>query len=128
MLKTYPKYLDKLGVKFRLPVVDFARDEIMSLLGDEANPLYAAGFDRVGCFPCLAGGEGLQVKAFEFDEEGRKHFRIAQQISESVGHPVFTTKKFSDYSGPGCSFCSIYSSSSDGGIMKKSSCMYALIM
>jgi len=107
VMKNFPKYLDKLGVKFRLPVIDFARDEIMSLLGDEANPLYSYGFDRVGCFPCLAGGEGLQVKAFEFDDEGRKHFRIAQQISESVGYPVFTTKKFTDYSGPGCSFCSI---------------------
>lgn len=101
----YPKYLEKLGVMFRLPVLDWATSEIFELLAGRENPLYRAGFDRVGCFPCLAGGEEWQVKAFNFDDTGRKHFRIAQQISEIAGRPVLTTKKYGQ-SGPGCAICS----------------------
>lgn len=106
ILKKYPKKLGKLGVRFRLPVLDWATDEIFSFLNGEENPLYSHGFKRVGCFPCLAGGEGHQMKAFHFDETGKKHFAIAEEISKLAGRPVLQTKKYMDQ-GPGCAICSI---------------------
>lgn len=56
ILGNYPQYLGKLGVRFRLPILELEEDEVYEALGDRKNPLYDLGFDRVGCFPCLAGG------------------------------------------------------------------------
>ena len=103
MPRKYPKYLDKLGVSMKLPVLEYSTSEIFDLLAGSQNPLYFFGWSRVGCFPCLAGGEGDQVAAFNFDETGRKHYRIAEQISEVAGRPILTTKKY----GGGCAICSI---------------------
>ena len=60
----YPKYLGELGVKFRLPILDWSEREVYDFLGDEINPLYKNGFGRVGCFPCLAGGAEPQNQGF----------------------------------------------------------------
>jgi 3'-phosphoadenosine 5'-phosphosulfate sulfotransferase (PAPS reductase)/FAD synthetase len=116
VLDKFPKMLGKAGVSFRLPVIDWSKSEIFELLAGNENPLYAAGFDRVGCFPCLAGGEGWQMKAFHFDEVGRKHYRIAERISAVAGRPVLVTKKYMGQ-GPGgdlfedsfsgCAICAI---------------------
>lgn len=103
VMAKYPKKLGTLGVQFRLPIINWATDEVFTLLHGKENPLYAAGFSRVGCFPCLAGGEKHQVKAFNFDDTGRKHYKIAEQISQIAERPVLITKK---YSG-GCAICSI---------------------
>lgn len=102
----FPKYLFERGVIAKLPVLDWSKSEIFEFLEGEENPLYGFGFDRVGCFPCLAGGEFWQVKAFNFDDTGRKHFKIAQEISVIAGRPVLVTKKFGDQ-GPGCAICSM---------------------
>lgn len=104
MASEYPQYLEKMGVMFRLPIIDWSRTEVFEYLAGTGNPLYGKGFDRVGCFPCLAGGEGWQTKAFNFDETGRKHYEIAQQISAIAGRPVLRTNKYRD-SGPGCAIC-----------------------
>lgn len=103
MPRKYPKYLDKLGVSMKLPVLEYSTSEIFDLLAGSQNPLYFFGRSRVGCFPCLAGGEEDQVAAFNFDETGRKHYKIAEQISEVAGRPILTTKKY----GGGCAICSI---------------------
>lgn len=112
----YPKYLEQRGVYFRLPVLDWSTSEIFELLNGAENPLYKAGFDRVGCFPCLAGGEEWQMKAFYHDEIGRKHFKIAEQIAEVADRPVLVTKKYFNQGGgsalfdnsfSGCSLCAI---------------------
>jgi hypothetical protein len=102
----YPKYLNARGVWFRLPILDWENEDVFEYLAGEENPLYAEGFDRVGCFPCLAGGEALQMKAFNFDNTGRKHFVIAQEIADLAGRPVLTSKKYFGQ-GPACAFCSI---------------------
>jgi 3'-phosphoadenosine 5'-phosphosulfate sulfotransferase (PAPS reductase)/FAD synthetase len=102
----YPKYLAKMGVMFRLPVIDWAKSEVFEFLNGEENMLYGEGFSRVGCFPCLAGGEEDQVKAFNYDDTGRKHFKIALQIGAIAGRDVLTTKKFAGQ-GPACAMCSI---------------------
>ena len=68
VLKAYPKLLHKLGVKFRLPILDWTEYQVFQYLDkSELNPLYAAGFPRVGCFPCLASGDLWKEKAFNFD-------------------------------------------------------------
>ena len=106
MPRKYPKYLAKLGVQFKLPILDWAADEVFTLLDNTQNPLYTNGFSRVGCFPCLAGGEADQMRAFHFDETGRKHFAIAEEISVVSGRPVLQTKKYYNQ-GPGCALCCI---------------------
>lgn len=50
------RYLDK--VTLSLPIVHWSTKQVFAYLksfGDELNPLYEQGFDRVGCFPCLLG-------------------------------------------------------------------------
>jgi 3'-phosphoadenosine 5'-phosphosulfate sulfotransferase (PAPS reductase)/FAD synthetase len=106
VMKKYPKYLKKLGVMFKLPILDWAKSEVFEFLEGKENPLYTIGFDRVGCFPCLEGGEKFQMMAFHFDEVGRKHFQIAEQIAEVAGREVLRTKKYAGQ-GPGCALCCI---------------------
>ncbi len=110
VLGKYPKKLSKAGVTFRLPIVDWDTEQVLEFLGEEANPLYLAGFDRVGCFPCLAGGDKSKIKAFEFDLTGAKHLAIATAIQEQYGIALFRTKvggEWEDEQGGGCSFCAI---------------------
>ncbi len=92
ILKKYPKYLGKLGVKFRLPVLDWTEADVFDYLNGKENPLYASGFDRVGCFPCLASGDKNKELAFSFDEFGRKQFAIVRQLEKEIGKSVFTSK------------------------------------
>lgn len=106
VMSKYPKKLGKLGVNFKLPILNWATDEVFALLDGKENELYSHGFERVGCFPCLAGGEGHQMRAFYFDATGLKHYKIAEKISELAGRPVLVTKKYYDQ-GPGCALCSI---------------------
>ena len=106
MPRKYPKYLEKLGVMFRLPILDWTTKEVFELLDGAENPLYSEGFERVGCFPCLAGGEAMQMKAFYFDDTGKKHFKIASDIADLAGRPVLTSKKYFGQ-GPGCALCCI---------------------
>jgi 3'-phosphoadenosine 5'-phosphosulfate sulfotransferase (PAPS reductase)/FAD synthetase len=88
----YPKYMDKLGVSFRLPILDWEDEDVYEYLGDELNPLYKAGFDRVGCFPCLAAGDKYKEKAFSFDEVGKQRRIEILNLSQKIGKNIFTTK------------------------------------
>lgn len=56
MPSKYPKYLGKMGVRFRLPILEWSKQDVFDFLEGEHHPHYDKGFDRVGCFPCLAGG------------------------------------------------------------------------
>ena len=107
-MKKFPKYLAKAGVMFRLPVIDWTTIDILDYLAGEENILYSMGFDRVGCFPCLASGDKWKKKAFIHDETGRKHYNIVLQLEKDIGKSVWTSKSGqAENSGPGCSFCSI---------------------
>lgn len=89
----YPKYLaGELGVMFRLCVLHWTEADVFAYLGGEENPLYAAGFERVGCFPCQAAGDPHKEKAYSFDEFGRKQFRIVLEVARQLGKPMFTSK------------------------------------
>lgn len=92
MKQKYPKYLHKLGVQMRLPILTWEEDDVYDFLGDEINPLYAEGFDRVGCFPCLASGDRYKEKAFALDDVGRQRRIECINIGQQIGKSVFTTK------------------------------------
>jgi 3'-phosphoadenosine 5'-phosphosulfate sulfotransferase (PAPS reductase)/FAD synthetase len=108
----FPKYLFKLGVTFRLPILDWERQTVINYWEGKENPLYAQGFDRVGCFPCLASGDKWKKKAFEHDATGRKHFVIVKEIETQIGKSVYTSKGqlFKDKQSElftGCAICAI---------------------
>lgn len=107
VLKKYPKYLAKMGVRFRLAVLDWTEADILDFLGDEANPLYRQGFPRVGCFPCLASGDKWKSKAFAHDEFGIQQHAKVILIGERIGKSVWTSKagKAANDDSPGCMFC-----------------------
>jgi 3'-phosphoadenosine 5'-phosphosulfate sulfotransferase (PAPS reductase)/FAD synthetase len=92
IMKKYPKYLGAMGVTFRLPILDWTENDVFDLLDGKENPLYDAGFERVGCFPCLAAGDRHKELAFSFDEFGRKQFEIVRQLEKEIGKSVFTSK------------------------------------
>ena len=95
MPSKYPQYLEKLGVMIRLPVVDWSTEDVFDFVGDELNPLYSMGFDRVGCFPCLAGGDYWKAKAFAFDDFGKSQRIKVVQLGQEIKKNVFTSMKWS---------------------------------
>lgn len=109
VLAKYPKYLGASGIKYRLPIVDWTTAEVMGLLGGEENPLYAEGFNRVGCFPCLASGDKWKIKAFTHDAFGNNQLIAIRRLEEETGKSVFTSgigQRFDDDS-QGCRLCEI---------------------
>jgi 3'-phosphoadenosine 5'-phosphosulfate sulfotransferase (PAPS reductase)/FAD synthetase len=104
----YPKYLGKMGVRFRLPILEWSESEVFTLLGAFINPLYVMGFDRVGCFPCLAAGDATKEKAFQHDDFGREQFIKVQDIGRQIGKSIWTSKGGKARNeGAGCMLCSI---------------------
>lgn len=109
MPKKYPLHLASMGVMFRLPIVDLTTTEVMAILDGEQSPLYAQGFDRVGCFPCLAGGDKWKEKAFQHDDTGRKHYAMAKLVEQRTGKSIWTSKSgaMRNNDDHGCLICSI---------------------
>lgn len=98
----YPKKLGTAGVRFRLPIVDWSTSEVMDYLRGESNPLYAAGFKRVGCFPCLASAASQQNNAFNFDTFGASQKQQVITLENAIGkkHTPANTDQL-------CMFCQI---------------------
>jgi len=94
MPSKYPQYLHALGIDIRLPIVDWSTDDVFEFMGDDLNPLYSQGFDRVGCFPCLAGGDAWKVKAFEHDDFGRSQRIAVVQLAHEIKKNVLTTRAY----------------------------------
>ena len=119
VLRKYPKYLYKLGVVFRLAILDWTRNDVMELLNGEENPLYRMvdergkpKFDRVGCFPCQAAGDAYKERCYQHDEFGRSQYKAIKVISERIGKPMFNSKSGQERDlardvGPGCALCTI---------------------
>lgn len=103
MPKKYPKYLGKMGVRFRLPVLNWSTKDVISFLDGNEHPHYAFGIDRVGCFPCLAASDNVKRRAFEFDAFGAKQYRMVRIVAEQIGKPVFNRIEDS----LGCEVCKI---------------------
>lgn len=92
MVNKYPKYLFKMGVTMKLPILKWEEEDVFDYLGDECNQLYKNGFERVGCFPCLAAGDKYKEKAFDFDEVGKQRRIEVIQLGREIGKNIFTTK------------------------------------
>ena len=92
MPSKYPKYLAKMGVMFRLCILDWTEADVLDFLDGEENPLYLAGFPRVGCFPCLASGDAWKEKAFAHDDFGRNQRLRVDSVSTLIGKSVWTSK------------------------------------
>lgn len=107
IMRKYPKYLDKLGVSFVLPIVSWTVSDVFHYLNGEENPLYKEGFDRVGCFPCLAAGDKQKVKVFEHDDFGKEQHKKVMWLANETGKSMFTTKKYQAMETNGCAICSI---------------------
>jgi 3'-phosphoadenosine 5'-phosphosulfate sulfotransferase (PAPS reductase)/FAD synthetase len=82
---------------------------VFEYLNGEENPLYKQGFDRVGCFPCLAAGDKTKEKAFQHDDFGREQYKKVMWLSEQIGKSVWTSKggKMRNNEDQGCLICSI---------------------
>lgn len=94
MPSKYPAYFERLGIFIRLPIVDWSAEDVFDFVGDELNPLYKQGFDRVGCFPCLAGGDFWKAKSFGHDEFGKSQRIKVVQLANEIKKNVFTTKTY----------------------------------
>jgi 3'-phosphoadenosine 5'-phosphosulfate sulfotransferase (PAPS reductase)/FAD synthetase len=104
----YPKYLAKLGVMFRVPVVEWSTQDVKDFVGPEnLNPLYKT-FDRVGCFPCLAAGDGYKQDAFRHDAFGERQHQTVIVLEKEIGKSVWTSKAAKDrYADCGCAICAM---------------------
>ena len=106
-MSKYPKYLGKMGVLVRLPILDWSDYQVFQQLGERINPLYKEGFDRVGCFPCLASGDVHKERAFGFDEFGEKQKVIVLHLEKEIGKSIWTSKGGSQRNNENqiCMFC-----------------------
>lgn len=101
--ESYPKRLHKNGVVFRLPILDWSTQEVINYVGKKnLNPLYSKGFDRVGCFPCLAATEQEHQNCFNLDEFGDAQKERIQWLEQQTGkkHEPANTAQV-------CMFCQI---------------------
>lgn len=107
--KKYPSHLADMGIRFRLPLLDLTSGEVFNALDGTHNPLYDMGFDRVGCFPCLASGDAWKEKAFNHDDTGRKHYELVLMVEQRTGKSVWTSKGGAQRNnqGQGCLICAI---------------------
>lgn len=92
MPSTFPMRLSKLGVMFRLPILEWLAEDVFEFLNGEQNPLYALGSNRVGCFPCLASGDHAKEKDFALDDIGRQRRIEVVQLGKEINKNIFTTK------------------------------------
>lgn len=115
MPSKYPKYLAANGIMFRMPILDWSTLDVLEYLNGEENPLYRQGFDRVGCFPCLASGDAWKNKAFKHDDFGKQQRERVSVLEQAIGKRIMTSKggrfgedqkSLFDENG-GCAFCSI---------------------
>ena len=114
IMSNYPAYLERLGVMFRLPILEWTSYEVMDFLEGKHNPLYDHGFERVGCFPCLAGGDFSKERAFAFDEFGQSQRLRVKVLEEATGKNIFTSRGGRSRNDPknidlfsGCEICEI---------------------
>lgn len=115
VLKKYPQYLGKLGVRFRLAVLDWSSGDVFAHLDGQHNPLYDVRdekgepvFDRVGCFPCQAAGDRTKEAAFNHDDFGRSQHQKVIWLGQQIGKSTWTSKGGKARNeGPPCAVCSI---------------------
>ena len=86
-----------------LPVLHWTEKEVKDYLNDEINPLYRAGFKRIGCFPCVACSTGQDLNNhYNYDKFGQEQKAKVIELERKTG----VKHKPSD-TGQACLFCSI---------------------
>ena len=105
----YPAHLAAMGIVGRLPVLDWTAGEVFDFLNFQHNPLYDSGFDRVGCFPCLASGDKWKERAFHHDSTGQKHYAMVKIVEQRTGKSIWTSKggAMRNNESQGCLICSM---------------------
>ena len=113
VLAKYPKYLGKLGVRFRLPVIEWTEEDIFEYLSGEEHPLYKImlpngkrKFGRIGCFPCQAAGDKAKETAYQHDEFGTSQLATITYISAKIGRSQWNSKGGKERN-EGCALCAI---------------------
>lgn len=91
-MSKYPKGLAKLGVSVRLPIIDWSTAQVHAEMEGRLNTLYGEGFDRVGCFPCLAAGDAAKERAFAYDDFGKAQKTLVIALERETGKSVWTSK------------------------------------
>lgn len=114
VLRQMPKYLCKLGVSFRLPILEWSFIDVIDYLNGQENPLYKQGHDRVGCFPCLASSDTKKERDFNHDDFGREQRVIVAELEKKIGRSIWTSKggamrnnEHQDDIFTGCAICAI---------------------
>lgn len=115
VLKKYPQYLGKLGVRFRLAVIEWSADDVFDFLAGEEHPLYkiknpdgSRKFNRIGCFPCQAAGDKAKEVAYQHDEFGASQLVKITFISAKIGRSQWNSKGGKARNdGAGCAVCAI---------------------
>ena len=102
VLQAYPQYLGKRGVRFKLPILSWSDNQVFNYLDGLENPLYASGFRRVGCFPCLASTPNDHKNSFNIDDFGnqQKQRIIKLELIINKKHDPARTEQM-------CMFCQI---------------------
>lgn len=115
VLKKYPKYLHKLGVSFRLAVIEWSTEDVFEYLAGQEHPLYkirnpdgTRKFGRIGCFPCQAAGDKAKETAYQHDDFGVSQLTKITFISTKIGRSQWNTKGGKARNeGAGCAVCAI---------------------
>lgn len=116
MPSNYPKYLAKMGVFFKMPILEWTVEQVMAYIGTDRNPLYDGGMTRVGCFPCLAAGDRAKEQAFGYDDFGLSQRIRVKNLEDEIGRSVFNSKgglqrnnpdQIGLFDNPGCAICNI---------------------
>lgn len=93
LLNSFPKYLGRCGIRFKLPIVNWSTDTVLRFLDGKENPLYK-DFSRVGCFPCLASGDTNKLKAFSYDELGQERYKIINKLELEFNRSIWKNEKY----------------------------------
>ena len=99
---SFPKLLGNRGVRFKFPLLNWSEYQVKDYLGDEINPLYNYGFNRVGCFPCLASTPKQHQRCFEYDAFGARQKQKVIELEHAINlkHSPANTSQL-------CMFCHI---------------------
>ena len=88
----------------RLPILDWTTEDVFSFLKQEGipiNPLYDEGTnDRVGCYPCMLAGRGVQEKMLA-TPFGQKRLAEIKELEEAIGEKY----KMYDTDQGSCELC-----------------------
>ena len=105
-MSEFPKRMEKNGIMFRLPIIDWIDTDVFDYLNGEENPLYKKGQKRVGCFPCLASDDKNKIAHFEFDDFGKSQLEKIKVVEIKINKKVLRKDVLNTDSAP-CSICNI---------------------